>query len=66
MNRSEARRHYWSTIPKEERVERARVAANIRHSMMTEMDKEKLIKMLQEGRKNKKHGERQQLTTEGN
>lgn len=54
MNRSEARRQYWSTIPKEERSDRARSAATIRHSMMTEMDKQKLIKMLQDGRKNKK------------
>lgn len=66
MNRSEARRLYWSTIPKEYRVERARRAANIRHNMMSEMEKERLIKMLQEGRKNKKHGKRIKNLQEGN
>jgi len=54
MNRSEARRLYWSTVPKEERTMRMSRAASIRHSSMDESEKEKLILMLQNARRNKR------------
>ncbi len=54
LSRSEARKLYWSTIPKEERSQRARKLAIAKNKKMTKKEKSEHALMMLKARHNKK------------